>query len=723
MFAWMNSRLSISSRMALLCALFAAPILLTLTLFVIRSWEDIDFVRDEAAGVALLRETWSGLSGLGASSGLQGGLDEAHARYAAAEVVAGFRKAPGGPERVAAGTSVITAVADGSGLTLDPDLDSFYTQDAATVRLPVLLVTVDELLASTRSASDDRRTEVIVALAKLRAAAAATDGSLSAAIKSNAEGRTGAALEAHRRKLSSAVEGLLVVGYAAASNPAADLRPAISAVQGEIDATWRAGAVELQRLLKAREDRLLGELLIDSLIAVVAAVLATAVAVGIGRGLSHRIAHQVKAMERLAANDLNVVLPYADDRNETGRIAAALGVFKDNLLERRRLESEAADHAQRAEVKLRETEAAFQNSGDAQAQVVELLSDALARLADGDLTASIPGKVADDYARVVADLNTATANLAGALGRVSDSAAGISNGAEEIAHASDDLARRTEQQAASLEETATALDEITATVHKTAAGARQASDSVTAAKAEAVRSGEVVTGAVQAMGAIEQSSQKISRIIGVIDEIAFQTNLLALNAGVEAARAGEAGRGFAVVAQEVRALAQRSADAAKEIKVLISASSQQVSEGVSLVGQTGAALEAIVTRVAEIDDLVSEIAASAAEQSTALSEVNTAVNQMDQVVQQNAAMVQQSNAAAQGLRTETQTLIGLVGQFQVGRSGAPAVRALASRPTSGPRLIGPHTRPKSSPARAITQKLAASLNAAPAPDAVDWEEF
>ncbi|KAK0350687.1 hypothetical protein LTR94_028022, partial [Friedmanniomyces endolithicus] len=297
---------------------------------------------------------------------------------------------------------------------------------------------------------------------------------------------------------------------------------------------------------------------------------------------------------------------------------------------------------------------------------IEALGRGLAAMADGDLTYRIETEFAPKAAQLKTDFNAAIAQLQQALSVVVGNIAGIRSGAGEISQAADDLSRRTEQQAAGLEETAAALDEITATVNKTASGARQASDVVQAAKGDAETSGVIVRDAVQAMQAIEGSSDQISQIIGVIDEIAFQTNLLALNAGVEAARAGEAGRGFAVVASEVRALAQRSAEAAKEIKTLISTSSTQVGSGVKLVGQTGEALQRIVDRVAEIDGLVSEIAASAQEQAIGLAEVNTAVNQMDQVTQQNAAMVEQSTAASHSLAQEAQSLQASVARFKVG---------------------------------------------------------
>ena len=259
----------------------------------------------------------------------------------------------------------------------------------------------------------------------------------------------------------------------------------------------------------------------------------------------------------------------------------------------------------------------------------------------------------------------------------------VSSGGQEIATASDDLSRRTEQQAASLEETAAALDEVTSTVKKTTDGARQARTVVSEARGDAEKSGEIVRRAVEAMGRIEKSSAEISQIIGVIDEIAFQTNLLALNAGVEAARAGDAGRGFAVVASEVRALAQRSAEAAKEIKGLITTSNTEVGNGVKLVAETGESLARIVGKVSQINSVVADIAAGAEEQSTALQEVNTAVNQMDQATQQNAAMAEQATAAARSMLQETEKLSEMVGQFRARAKrerGRDAARTEKSRP-------------------------------------------
>ncbi|MFN3911399.1 methyl-accepting chemotaxis protein [Hyphomonas sp.] len=352
-----------------------------------------------------------------------------------------------------------------------------------------------------------------------------------------------------------------------------------------------------------------------------------------------------------------------------------------------------------------------------QARVVSGLAEALGHLVDGNLTARISQPFPGEYEKLRSDFNDAMGTLQDAMKTIIVNAGGIHSGAGEISQASDDLSRRTEQQAASLEETAAALDEITATVRKTAEGSKQANSVVATTRSDAEASGQVVQETVAAMAAIEKSSKQISQIIGVIDEIAFQTNLLALNAGVEAARAGDAGRGFAVVASEVRALAQRSSEAAKEIKGHISTSSQHVETGVELVGEAGKALQQIILKVNEISGLVSEIAASAQEQATALAEVNTAINQMDQVTQQNAAMVEQSTAASHSLTHEAEELIGLVSRFQTGI--APTQTQSHARTKAKPKTNAypPVLQQRERVARFATQGASAHK----ADD--DWQEF
>ncbi len=314
------------------------------------------------------------------------------------------------------------------------------------------------------------------------------------------------------------------------------------------------------------------------------------------------------------------------------------------------------------------------------ATIVGSIGTGLSALAKGDLLHRVDADLTGPFAQLKDDFNGAMTHLQETMRSVMATTDGINTGANEIAQAADDLSKRTEQQAASLEETAAALEEITATVKKTAENAKQASTIVSTARGAAEDGGQIVDTAIKAMGQIEQSSKQITDIIGVIDEIAFQTNLLALNAGVEAARAGDAGKGFAVVASEVRALAQRSSDAARQIKTLIKASSEHVASGVKLVGDSGQALRKIVAQVVEINSLVTEMAQAAQQQSTGIEEVNTAVTQMDQVTQQNAAMVEESTAASRNLASETTQLSGIIAFFQVGSDEAQPVRRAAGAP-------------------------------------------
>ena len=405
------------------------------------------------------------------------------------------------------------------------------------------------------------------------------------------------------------------------------------------------------------------------------AVLGVAGAFWLARNLALPLKLLVANAEKMASGDVSVTFAASGRNDEIGEISRAVARFRDNVTAAKNAEAEAAGSRVAAEAAHGRAEAERRRSEADQTAVVGALADSLVKIAEGDLTARIEAEFNGRYQQIKTDFNAAISRLDETMQTVAGSADAIQLGTQEISSASDELSRRTEQQAASLEETAAALDEITATVKRSADGANHARQVVAAADEDAKKSALVVRQAVEAMDAIAKSAQQISQIIGLIDEIAFQTNLLALNAGVEAARAGDAGRGFAVVASEVRALAQRSTQAAKEIKGLISASTAQVDHGVKLVADTGKSLQRIMVQVADVNDVVAAIAAGAKEQAAALDQVNNAINQMDHVTRQNAAMVEESTAASHLLSQETATLSGLVGQFQVERkSGADPLR-------------------------------------------------
>ena len=346
---------------------------------------------------------------------------------------------------------------------------------------------------------------------------------------------------------------------------------------------------------------------------------------------------------------------------------------------------------------------------------VATLANGLTELSNGNLNQSISNSFPANLEKLRSDFNESLGRLRDAMIKVGANAGVIAAQTSEFRSATEDLSRRTAHQAASVEETAAALEQITTTVADSTRSAEEAGQLVATTRQDAERSGEVVKKAISAMSAIEGSSKEISNIIGVIDDIAFQTNLLALNAGVEAARAGDAGKGFAVVAQEVRELAQRSANAAKEIKALINTSSEQVKQGVKLVGETGEALTGIVTQVQNINHNVSAIVESAREQAIGLKEINQAVISMDQGTQQNAAMVEQSTAASHNLATEVEALSQLLATFD---TGVAAGGKVASRHDTKPIALPVH-RAQQTIAKAFTSRGNAAI--AQTPDT--WEEF
>lgn len=501
--------------------------------------------------------------------------------------------------------------------------------------------------------------------------------------------------------------------FLTACRPAfATISPKFTALTNEI---VDAASKESDRLSSASNNTIL--MTLGVVIAGLAMVLILGF-VAIRSWLVRPIQQMASTMNALANGVLTVEIDGADRRDEIGGMAKAVQVFKDNGLRANQLEHDAetlrtANEHERA--RLAEIE---RKRAEEMAQATSGLAEGLKHLSSGNLTFRLSEPFATDFETLRSDFNAAVGQLAESLRSVAIATSTIDSGAREISQGAEDLSKRTEQQAASLEETAAALDQITTNVSDSSRRADEARQVASEANKAARHSGEVVSNAVTAMQRIEQSSNQISSIIGVIDEIAFQTNLLALNAGVEAARAGDAGKGFAVVAQEVRELAQRSAQAAKEIKDLIRNSGDEVSTGVKLVQETGQALKIIEEQVVKINQQLDAIATAAKEQSVGLAEVNTAVNQMDQVTQQNAAMVEESTAASASLSGEVNRLRDIIGEFRVGSFDERMT-------TRKPEVARTSHKAVTSPARRMMAKVANAVGLGSATVAVteNWEEF
>ncbi|WP_342361711.1 methyl-accepting chemotaxis protein [Terrarubrum flagellatum] len=439
------------------------------------------------------------------------------------------------------------------------------------------------------------------------------------------------------------------------------------------------------------------------------------------------------AMQKVAQGDFDVVLPGLNRKDEIGDVANSVERFKVLAVEKSREEAELALRRQQEETE-RHAQAAKADA-DAQALVAEermraaeeqghamqALGDGLSRLSEGDLTFRLTSEFPQAYQEIRDNFNAMATQMSEALAAIKASTVEVSNASAEISASTTDLSQRTEEQAASLEQTSASMEEIAATVRKNAENAQTANQSAVTTQQVAQRGGEVVAEAVQAMARIEESSRKISDIIGVIDEIARQTNLLALNAAVEAARAGEAGRGFAVVASEVRSLAQRSSQAAKDIKELIVSSGGQVKDGVDLVNRAGASLAEIVASIKSVASVVADIASASAEQSVGVAEVNKALQQMDEATQQNSALVEQNAATAKTLESQAKAMDERVSYFRVegAATAAPAVKRAA------PAVKSARPAPQR-PAGAATRSPVARMQAAVATafnNDSEWQEF
>lgn len=421
------------------------------------------------------------------------------------------------------------------------------------------------------------------------------------------------------------------------------------------------------------------------------------------RDIARPVVRMAEAVGRLINGDHAIAIPGLGRRDELGQLARALDQFREAV---------ASDHlrADAENARARETQ-----------MTIDAIGEGLNALAEGNLTFRVAENGSGALAKLHFDYNVAVAELEAVLAKIAGGCQTIRLGTDEIASASTDLALRTEQQASSLAETARTLNEFTGSVKTTAANAKQTSSRLTVARNTADSVGETANRAVAAMRNIETSSREMAEIVNVIDGIAFQTNLLALNAGVEAARAGEAGRGFAVVATEVRALAQRSSDAAKSIRELIGKSTGEVSGGVALVESSEDALRQIVAEVSAVSALVEEIALAAGQQASGIADISAMVGSMDAFTQQNAAMVEESSAGTRNLATETVALVEQLSRFRLGgahadRSEQAAPRRIAARP------VNDTARPSPS-ATARRRSPAAVGNTALQVTADDWSEF
>jgi methyl-accepting chemotaxis protein len=412
----------------------------------------------------------------------------------------------------------------------------------------------------------------------------------------------------------------------------------------------------------------------------ISALLGLAVSLVLARGIGRPIRQLTASMRALADGNLEVAIPHRSRTDEIGVMSAATEIFRKGIIEQRKLEAAAATQREEAEQlriaaeqqrcnaeeERRKNAEVQTQAGEDQATAMSALARGLTGLADGDLTVRLTDGFSESYCQIKNDFNSTMTRLHDTIQAFSNSTRDVSSAAAEISTSTTDLSQRTEQQAASLEETSASMQELSATVQKNAENAQQANQLAAGTQEVANRGGQVVAKTVVAMSRIEDSSRKIGEIIGVIDEIARQTNLLALNAAVEAARAGDAGRGFAVVASEVRSLAQRSSQAAKDIKDLITNSSTRVQEGVDLVNLAGASLNEIVDSIKRVTDIVADITSASSEQATGLDQINKALTQMDEATQQNSALVEENAATAKTLENQADAMTQQVSFFRTG---------------------------------------------------------
>lgn len=465
-----------------------------------------------------------------------------------------------------------------------------------------------------------------------------------------------------------------------------DVNAKLAADMAKTMAEMKAAQVNGLTVLKSSAHRdIASTVMFNLLLTGIALALGLGIAWIIGRGITKPIHALTNTMDVLASGDLRAEVPGTDRGDELGNMATSVLAFRQAAIEKASLEAEAESQRRlsdeertrnaREQARIAEERAAEQaKAAEEQAQVVKALAHGLARLSEGDLAIRLNEGFGEAYQQIRDDFNSTIKHLQETIGAIVAATGEVTNGAAEISISTTDLSQRTEEQAASLEETSASMEQISSIVKQNAENTERANALTAGTREAANRGSQVVASTVEAMSRIEKSSNKIADIIGIIDEIARQTNLLALNAAVEAARAGDAGRGFAVVASEVRSLAQRSSQAAKDIKDLIASSSTQVREGVDLVNRTGQSLNEIVESINKVADIVADIATASVEQSTGLNQISKALAQMDAVTQQNSALVEENAATAKTLAQQANAMTEEVSFFRVNGSAGQVVR-------------------------------------------------